>query len=831
MKKYILMFSVLGLLIMPSVSSATVDEDLIDVDPNPIDSICVSLVYNLRYQSRDITTNGEVSTLQDFLQSKGYLNSEPTGYFGLLTLKAAKDFQSANGIQPTGYVGPITRAKIAALTCGDRIDDSIIISGVSGPQTLKVNQKGTWTVSAYSRGGGNLSYNVVWGDEEQGARGVVLPMQQSATFTHRYTQAGLYQPQFVVRDEKGSESASTSLIVNVGNVPVPTSSITVLSPNGGESLPVGSTNYIKWDTNNTPTNAVAVITLVDEATYVDNTTYTNSYFLVSGYCGSFGGTCVNLSAGSYKWTVPSDIVPGNYRVLVACAIKNSERGCEGNSKDFSDRPFAIISGTTETITPFVKLRANGVADNGADRTVQVKYGESVTLSWNSNGEYCEGYTYNSPSSSWNGRKISAGDEVVRDLSVGKNVVIVYCYSSKYGKSYDAAQYAKDDHLTIEVLPSSETSQRPYISSVQAPAESPFILHTGERATIYGTGLYGRMTVKVGSKSVSVNNYSSTNLDFMVPSDLATSGDSELYVVNSSGVKSNVVSVDVTIGTTSNLSVSPSSLTFRVKKGQATTSQSLLVTPSFTGYSLNTEQNNRETWLDAGSSSSTYEGNIIYVTVEASTLSVGTYTANIFINDIKIPVTLIVSEIYTSSKPNLSYLSPASGQSGTVVQIRGTGFSANNNINGSSQYGDFQINNVFSGDGETLVFTIPSSYINTPSDGLPFTPGVYKITVTNTNGTSNSLDLSISPIQVGRTISDGSVLGSVSYIFTQFLSEGAYGGEVSELQKALNQAGYDAGFVDGHFGLQVKTALMKFQTANGLKPDGIMGYETRTLLNK
>ena len=87
-----------------------------DPDPNPTESDCVSITNNLRYRARDANTNGEVSTLQDFLQSKGYLNSEPTGYFGLLTFKAVKDFQKDNNISPTGYVGPVTRAKIQTLT-------------------------------------------------------------------------------------------------------------------------------------------------------------------------------------------------------------------------------------------------------------------------------------------------------------------------------------------------------------------------------------------------------------------------------------------------------------------------------------------------------------------------------------------------------------------------------------------------------------------------------------------------------------------------------------------------------------------------------------------
>ena len=67
--------------------------------------------------SRDSKTNGQVSDLQGFLQDAGYLYSDPTGYFGLLTRKAVESFQSANGITPNGLVGPYTRAKIKEVSC------------------------------------------------------------------------------------------------------------------------------------------------------------------------------------------------------------------------------------------------------------------------------------------------------------------------------------------------------------------------------------------------------------------------------------------------------------------------------------------------------------------------------------------------------------------------------------------------------------------------------------------------------------------------------------------------------------------------------------------
>jgi hypothetical protein len=82
-------------------------------------SACISLSSNLKYRSTDAKTNGDVSTLQDFLQTGGYLSVDPTGYFNLTTKKAVRSFQLANGLTSDGSVGPITRAKLnATYGCG-----------------------------------------------------------------------------------------------------------------------------------------------------------------------------------------------------------------------------------------------------------------------------------------------------------------------------------------------------------------------------------------------------------------------------------------------------------------------------------------------------------------------------------------------------------------------------------------------------------------------------------------------------------------------------------------------------------------------------------------
>lgn len=60
-------------------------------------------------------TGSEVSCLQQFLKNQGaaiYPEGLVTGNFGNLTKQAVIRFQGKYGILQTGFVGPLTRAKI-----------------------------------------------------------------------------------------------------------------------------------------------------------------------------------------------------------------------------------------------------------------------------------------------------------------------------------------------------------------------------------------------------------------------------------------------------------------------------------------------------------------------------------------------------------------------------------------------------------------------------------------------------------------------------------------------------------------------------------------------
>lgn len=72
-------------------------------------SVAIPSNLNLGLQSSDVLN------LQVKLQSLGYFpaSTQPTGYFGSITQGAVKNFQAANNIPTTGFVGPLTSAALS----------------------------------------------------------------------------------------------------------------------------------------------------------------------------------------------------------------------------------------------------------------------------------------------------------------------------------------------------------------------------------------------------------------------------------------------------------------------------------------------------------------------------------------------------------------------------------------------------------------------------------------------------------------------------------------------------------------------------------------------
>ena len=75
--------------------------------------------------------------------------------------------------------------------------------------------------------------------------------------------------------------------------------------------------------------------------------------------------------------------------------------------------------------------------------------------------------------------------------------------------------------------------------------------------------------------------------------------------------------------------------------------------------------------------------------------------------------------------------------------------------------------------------------------------------------------------LGRDI--GSVVNQTTYYPT--LKMGSKGEYVLAWQKYLNQLGYHCGLEDGIFGKNTRLAVIDYQKAHGLTPDGIIGAKT------
>ena len=344
MKKYIIaLFLVISVLFGASNSFAQTG----DVDPNPTASQCVSLQNNLRYRDRDINKNGEVSTLQDFLQSKGYLNSEPTGYFGLLTLKAVRDFQNANGILPvSGYVGPITKAKIKALTCGDYVP--------TVPPTTTTTPTPTTTNT-------NLPSGCLSGQNFSSTTGLACNGSQGTAF-----------PAGCLSNQGYSPTTGKPCFSQLNPI---TPTITVLSPNGGQVYQAGQEVTIKWKTENIPGNTL--IRIYRDWKRPDNSSNTQltqrSVLLTTpnGYTINDGQETVVLpSLNDFNY---EDLDLGrNFRIYIATQGMLEDNISSPSADDISDGFFTINSPTPTN--PSITV----LSPNGGE---SYKQGLPYTISW------------------------------------------------------------------------------------------------------------------------------------------------------------------------------------------------------------------------------------------------------------------------------------------------------------------------------------------------------------------------------------------------------------------------------------------------------------------
>ncbi|MDQ1281729.1 MAG: hypothetical protein QG630_80 [Patescibacteria group bacterium] len=379
---------------------------------NSTPKVYVNIKNNLKIGSRDSFTNGDVTKLQTFLIQKGYLSSAPTGYFGTVTQKAVIQYQKSLGLTAEGFVGGLTRNMISIDGgSGNSISGSNTSTNDTGKTISPVptiTPTATGTPIIYKLGNSDIDYEDKMQIDIYGTgfidsyssyvctntnpimgghctTGVLINGVGYGAFANEYItyidnsritltllknyysnklMPGIQKVSVIVNGVKSNE-VNFNLIERTATG---TPSITVLSPNGGESYKAGGDILVKWSTNNKIPS-------------------TDKIKLSLGYNGAGGGSAGDiwlsnlvgsqsfLNDGSETVQIPKNLpwaslnewFSGKHYTISA----ETENYYPKNLRDVSDNLFTIDAGRSSPIdfnTPCtgntIIVKENGLINSG-----------------------------------------------------------------------------------------------------------------------------------------------------------------------------------------------------------------------------------------------------------------------------------------------------------------------------------------------------------------------------------------------------------------------------------------------------------------------------------
>lgn len=362
MKKYLLGLALFALALVPNVSLAQTPSNSVGGVASSVSGkapACPFISRTLNLVSR----GSEVSSLQEYLISGGYLEFDgPTGYFGALTRQAVRNWQRANNLKAVnGIFGPESNRLLSSL-CNfppSTNTGGITINSVSGPNSLKIGQSGTWTVNATGPSGANLTYSVDWGERYNSFTGSLSSKEavsQTSTFTHSYSQSGTYTVKFTVRNNVDCKypsitgntanssfapcgtSAQSSLTVQVESASTEPA-IVVTYPLAGYSL----YNGLGKGDGTPATNPIGTITWT--SSNLGNFPMEISLLNTSGQLVKTIATDIQ-NTGSYRWNYDPTILSGKYTLLIDLKVKDGTLGSGAGRSGI----FSITTDLSQTIS-------------------------------------------------------------------------------------------------------------------------------------------------------------------------------------------------------------------------------------------------------------------------------------------------------------------------------------------------------------------------------------------------------------------------------------------------------------------------------------------------
>ena len=428
---------------------------------------CVQLNQTLRFGMRDRAYTfapGPISQLQSFLNSSGYLQVAPSGYFGVSTRKAVQQFQRNQGLVPNGVVNLATRNAIANISCAN--------TGYPNPnnpqafQLISPNGRENWEIGrtydirwvvpqVYVT---NETVNIYLEREKVCPSGYYCTMEMPApifitsvplvngiySLTLNPNQYGLQTGRYKVsiRSATGqySDMSDDWISINTANVPnTGYQSIQVTYPNSGsEELIFGNDYTLRWTSTGFGSNDTAYVALQDSngpLCYLGSAPMLSQVF---SFRPAQNQPCLNQTALGNTIRLNT----GYYKVF----ISNKPITYTGYSnwyeaiKDESDAYFRLGTGSNSNST--------GITVSIQSSNSVFKPGDSIAFSWNPNANTGPLYAYLYDNQ---GRVIyskylvayGAGDSSIlipTDVSPGSYRIAVIDQGSTYGQRIGYSNY-------------------------------------------------------------------------------------------------------------------------------------------------------------------------------------------------------------------------------------------------------------------------------------------------------------------------------------------------------------------------------------------------------
>lgn len=411
--------------------------------------------HNLYYGIRN---DGDVVELQNLLIDQGYLGSgNNTGYFGVMTQSAVQKYQAANGIDTTGYVGPITRGSFSQHisipthptdpTVSMPVLPVKIVAGIDQPTYTILSKSVTKGFTSSQNGISTSTMSATFNVQVQtGTNDLTLSVnsQTQNSFVFNIIKDG----QIVNPNVASAEAASVpqSIVVdglrNLITIPKNTTvtipvtflfegrvrtgqnvaygnyavELSQIASSAGTSV-VGSRTDVQTlgepgtsPTPITPTNGLPQINYIT----ANPTLVTAGQITIVSWSTSNADTCFLTTGGGSTYQITPNILGS--KIFTPTTTTTYVVSCTNSATGGRVPPFASQTVTVKSVTNTSSLPTVDLKVNGSDGPLNVPVGTPASISWSStNATDCyadftgpDGSTHLSPSGSVSGAVLNQG---------------------------------------------------------------------------------------------------------------------------------------------------------------------------------------------------------------------------------------------------------------------------------------------------------------------------------------------------------------------------------------------------------------------------------------